>query len=74
MPDHLVPGTKLPEAPGRHVAIVNETFARHFFGERSAIGMHVAMGGPFQASGPYEIVGVVKDTTLFHDAAVPLNP
>lgn len=74
MPDHLVPGTKLPEAPGRPVAIVNETFARHFFGERSAIGMHVAMGGPYQASRPYEIVGVVHDTKYFtmRGAAEPM--
>ena len=63
LPDHIVPGQQLPDQPGRHVAIVNETFARHFFGDRGAVGMHVAMGGPFRNS--YEIVGVVKDARYF---------
>lgn len=58
-PDHFVPGQHLPDPPGPHVAIINETFARHFFGDRSPIGMHVAMSGPFSSS--YEIVGVVQD-------------
>jgi predicted permease len=72
LPDHIVPGQQLPDQPGRHVAIVNETFTRHFFGDRSAIGMHVAMGGPFRSS--YEIVGVVKDARYFsiRDAADPM--
>lgn len=74
LPDHLTPGMKLPDPPGRHVAIVNETFARRFFGNRSAIGMHVSIGGPFQTSNPYEIVGVVKDARYFtmRDAAEPM--
>jgi predicted permease len=59
LPDHIVPGQQLQDPPGRHVAIVNETFARHFFRDRSAIGMHVAMDGPLRSS--YEIVGVVKN-------------
>ncbi len=72
IPSHIVPGQQLPDPPGRHVAIVNETFARHFFGDRSAIGMHVAMGGPFHSS--YEIVGVVKDARYFsvRNAAEPM--
>jgi predicted permease len=61
LPEHLFAGMQLPDPPGRHVAIVNEAFARHFFGDRSAIGMHVDMGGPFRTGKPYEIVGVVKD-------------
>ncbi len=61
LPDHLTPGMKLPDPPGRHVAIVNETFARHFFADHSALGMHVSLGG----STPYEIVGVVKDARYF---------
>ena len=59
LPAHIGPGQQLPDPPGRHVAIVNETFARHFFGDRSAIGMHVTMSEPFRST--YEIVGVVKD-------------
>ena len=38
-------------------AVVNETFARRMFGERSAIGERVT-----NADATYEIVGVVKDT------------
>jgi predicted permease len=74
LPDHIGPGMELPDAPGRHAAIVNETFARHFFGDRSAIGMRVAMGGAFKSSTPYEIVGVVKDAHYFsmRQAAVPM--
>jgi predicted permease len=72
LPDHVTPGMQLPDPPGRHVAIVNETFARHFFGDRSAIGMHVAMGGPFRSS--YAIVGVVKDARYLslRNAADPM--
>jgi predicted permease len=65
LPERIRPGMELPDAPGRHAAIVNETFARHFFGDSSAIGMHVAMGGAFKSSTPYEIVGVVKDAHYF---------
>ncbi|HEV2686911.1 MAG TPA: ADOP family duplicated permease, partial [Bryobacteraceae bacterium] len=42
-----------------HVAIVNERFAKHFFGDKSAVGRHLGRGG-----GPKlntEIVGVVAD-------------
>jgi predicted permease len=41
------------------VAIVNESFARHFFGNKSAVGRHLGRGG-----GPKlttEIIGVVAD-------------
>jgi putative ABC transport system permease protein len=38
------------------VAIVNESFARHFFGEASPIGRHTTSVGV-----TYEIVGVVRD-------------
>jgi predicted permease len=44
------------------VAIVNETFARRFFQDGSAIGRHFRLGGP--DAGPEndrEIVGIVKD-------------
>lgn len=44
-----------------NVAIVNETFARHFFGNRGAIGRHLGQGrkgDPLRI----EIVGVVADS------------
>jgi predicted permease len=42
------------------VAIVNEHFARHFFGAKSAIGRHLGRGGPGKFE--TEIVGVVADS------------
>ena len=43
---------------GSRVAIVNQTMARHYFGDRSPIGMHVSFDGDNK---PYEIVGMVGD-------------
>jgi predicted permease len=42
------------------VAIVNESFARRFYGDVNAIGKHFGENGPKSAH-DYEIVGVVKD-------------
>jgi predicted permease len=42
------------------VAIVNEHFARHFFGDRSPIGRHIGQGRRGQLD--IEIVGMVADT------------
>lgn len=61
IPTHIVPGMRLPDPPGQHTAIVNQTFARHFFGSRNPIGTHVDLNGGFRTTAPYEIVGVVKD-------------
>jgi predicted permease len=44
------------------VAIVNEKFARRYFGGANAIGRHVGMGGNPGTKTDTEIVGVVKDT------------
>jgi predicted permease len=49
------------EAGAPQVAIVNETFARHFYGDVNAIGKHFGERGP-KSVYDYEIVGVVKDT------------
>jgi predicted permease len=43
------------------VAIVNERFAKHFFGEKSAVGRHLGQGGP-SAKLDLEIIGVVADS------------
>jgi predicted permease len=40
------------------VAIVNEQFARHFFGEKSAVGRHLGRGGGPGSKLDVEIVGV----------------
>jgi predicted permease len=45
----------------RHVAVVNEGFARKFFKKEDPIGKHFGKGGAMYA-GDYEIVGVAKDT------------
>lgn len=43
------------------VAIVNQKFARHYFGEKSAIGRHFGFGGGPGTKLDIEIVGVVAD-------------
>jgi len=44
------------------VAIVNQRFARHFFGERSAIGRHLGRGASPDTKLDIEIIGVVVDS------------
>jgi len=48
--------------PDAKVAIVNQKFARHFFGERTAIGRHLGRGGGPNAKLDTEIIGVVADS------------
>jgi predicted permease len=47
--------------PNAKVAIVNQRFAKHFFGETSAVGRHLA-SGVRETKLDIEIVGVVADT------------
>lgn len=47
---------------GGKVAIVNRKFAKHFFGEKSAIGRHIGWGGGPDAKLDIEIVGVTADS------------
>ncbi len=42
-------------------AIVNRSFAEHYFGDRGALGRHLGRGGP-DAELDIEIVGVVEDS------------
>lgn len=44
------------------VAIVNRRFARHYFGEKSAVGRHVGFGGGPDTKLDIEIVGVAADS------------
>jgi predicted permease len=47
-------------ARSRHVAVVNEGFARKFFKKEDPLGKHFGKGGTIYA-GDYEVVGVAKD-------------
>ena len=44
------------------VAIVNEKFARHFFGEKSAVGRHIGRGGGPGTKIDIEIIGVAANS------------
>ena len=44
------------------VAIVNQRFAKHFFGDKSAIGRHLGRGGSRDTKLETEIIGVVADS------------
>ncbi len=56
----------------RRVAVVNEAFARKFFGNQNPVGRHFGPG-PMRNAGTYEIVGVVQNihyvTWSFRDPA-----
>ena len=47
--------------PSFTVAIVNESYAKKYFGDRSPIGRHVGFGTNPGTKTPIEIIGVVKD-------------
>ncbi len=51
----------------RHVAIINEAFARKFIGKEDPIGKHFGQYGP-GSERQYEIVGVAKDARYFNFA------
>jgi predicted permease len=60
-------------AASRKVAVVNEAFARRFFGIENPIGRH--FGNRPGASGELEIVGVVRDARYFtHGLDRPTGP
>jgi predicted permease len=47
--------------PLYQVAIVNQSYAKHYFGDRSPIGRHIGFGVNPGTKTPIEIIGVVKD-------------
>ena len=53
--------TEQDTAESRHVAVVNETFAKKFFGDDDSIGKRFGEFDPKYAS-TFEIVGVTEDT------------
>ncbi len=54
--------TDLDAAGKARVVIVNEKFARHYFGDRSPLGRHIGEGGDPGTKTDIEIIGVVGDT------------
>jgi predicted permease len=50
------------QPPPYTVAIVNESYARHYFGDRTPIGRHIGFGINPGTKTPIEIVGVVADS------------
>jgi predicted permease len=63
----------LQDGPGTpRVAMVNETFAQHFFPGQSAIGHRFGFGGPPDPA-DIEIVGVLQDAR-FHDVKDEIAP
>jgi predicted permease len=55
------------------VAIVNETFARTYFGGRNPVGQTFVSNEPRNAPVSYEIVGLVGDA-VYRDAREPMLP
>src|SRR4051812_24829242 len=56
------PADPKAQLPSYKVAIVNESFAKHYFGDRSPLGRHIGFGSNPGTKTPIEIVGVVKDS------------
>ncbi len=61
-------------ATSRHVAVINEAFARKFFKNENPIGKHFGRNG-IESERQYEIVGVVKDARYFaFNFGEPISP
>jgi len=60
--DEVPPDPANLTPPRYRVAIVNESYAKHYFGDRSPIGRHVGFGTNPGTKTPNEIIGVVKDS------------
>ena len=61
-------------AASRHVAVINEAFARKFFKDENPIGKHFGQNG-IESGREYEIVGIAKDARyLTFDLEKPIVP
>jgi predicted permease len=54
------PISKQDTSGSRHVAVINEAFARKFFKNENPVGKHFG-NAEFKSSGEYEVVGVARD-------------
>jgi len=68
----LIGGRDFTEADGDHapVAIVNETFAKHYFGEQNPIGQKLWLSSTFKSQkagdkGEAEIIGIARNAHYF---------
>ncbi len=62
---HLLAGRAFREsdtADSPKVVVVNESFARHYFGQRPAVGQRIGRGSDPGTPTDMEIIGVVNDT------------
>ena len=61
--NHIIRGRGISEqdtATSRHVAVINEAFARRYFKNEDPVGEHFGREG-IGSQGQYEIVGIAKD-------------
>lgn len=66
--------TEADTANSPHVAVINDAFARKFFGSEDPIGRHFGRS-EYAASRQYEIVGIAKDARyLNYDLDKPIGP
>jgi len=56
------PADPKAQLPSYKVALVNESYATHYFGARNPIGRHIGFGTNPGTKTPIEIIGVVKDS------------
>jgi predicted permease len=69
----ILRGRDFRHSEPQRVAIVNEAFARRFFGGQSAIERRVCFGQKWDAAQTYEIVGLVADAH-YGDLRKPVEP
>jgi putative ABC transport system permease protein len=74
--DRMVMGRSITDqdnASTRPVAVINEAFAKRYFGKENPIGQHFGPA-PGKNAGMYEIVGVASDIRYDSDADEPVSP
>jgi predicted permease len=57
----------------RRVVVVNETFARRYYGNDDPLGKRFGMGGR-ESRADYQIIGVVGDAKYHHNPRTPVEP
>jgi putative ABC transport system permease protein len=74
--DRMVAGRSITDQDNvntRPVAVINEAFAKRFFGKENPIGQHFGPA-PGKNAGMYEIVGVASDLRYDSGAWEPVSP